>query len=270
MQWVRAADYCIRRGAGSGEEYIVPLCGRLPDMVIDPHKVPPEWRGVQPLERPVRFFRGAEKVKRYLVNRGFMGYDAEPVKHDLLLALLNAKTANDALSFARRFGLLGLYWWYAEDEERLPLAEVERYVAIKANSPFRFLARPPLNNGALMLRYVERVGTFLREARRFQGWASELLAGRASPNFWVRASLSFHDGKPAWIPETTTLLGYCYAVLPILLAQGWPLRRCKNERCPQPFFLGRANREYCSERCKWAHGKRLRRAARVTVDGHEG
>jgi len=68
------------------------------------------------------------------------------------------------------------------------------------------------------------------------------------------AELQKIDGKFYYVPISNTLLEYAYNMLPLLLNDDLPLRRCENETC-QKFLVSR-KKKHCNAICRNAQGRR--------------
>jgi hypothetical protein len=239
MQWFRAGRYTLKTVAG--EKFIYPV--------------------------PTKFKGG--DLKEHILLGGGVVYQVDDVRKDLILDFLNITSVDDVMAFASKYGLLGLYWYY-QRVDNIPLrlmnssledifgGEVSKTLIICRNVG---LESPPLD---IWRYYREPAGLILREAKKYRDFAKKLLRGESPGEMAAVTHITFVGGRPYWVPDAATLIEYIYTWLPILLAEGHPLRVCENEKCSR-FFVDRKSR-HCSTKCKNRQNQRESRQRETIID----
>lgn len=237
MQWIKASSYRIK--SINDEKFFVAVQKKL-------RHSPPT------------------AVREDLISRGCLVYDVDDRRQEAMLDFLNARGEKEALDFTKKFGPLGLYWYYDGGRNdhiplkayKKPLDDVYWGVNGDVHKILRQMGieQPSFNNMLNWLDYREPVEAVTDEAGRFALYLSKLTREEAPNLMTLPAEVGFLDGKPYWIPQTVTLIEYLYAWLPVLLAGGLTIKQCENEKCGN-YFVGR-RRKHCKETCKNAQNQR--------------
>ncbi len=205
-------------------------------------------------------------MKELLVWKGCQFYNVDERRQEAILGFLNIKGEKGVLEYTKRFGPLGLYWYYAgAGAEHVPLKvfwgrSLEQIFWGNKGKAYETLVQlgitnPPIDEGEHWTVYREPAALVLDEVRRFLLYYEMLKKGEA-PQRTLPAKIGFMEGKPYWVPNATTLIEYIYAWLPVLLSGGLTLRLCENEEC-RKYFVGKG--KHCTVACKNAQNQREKR-----------
>lgn len=239
MQWIRASSYRIK--SVNGENFIVPIRKKIKKSSI-------------------------EEVKKDLIWKGCQLYNVDEYRQEAVLDFLNVREEKGALEFTKKFGPLGLYWYFTgAGFENVPLrvfeGPLEQVYWTNSGKSHEVLQKlgieKPLMNegGSYWLDYREPLKAVIDESKRFLLYYA-MLKKNNKPKMTLPAKIEFMGEKPYWVPDTTTLIEYLYAWLPVLMANGLNLRLCENENC-RKYFIGR--KKHCTEACKNAQNQREKR-----------
>ena len=213
-----------------------------------------------------------KKIRHTSPARGCQAYNVDEYRQDAILSFLNAWCEEGALEFTKKFGPLGLYFYYKKgmNEHILlkaytkPLEEV--YWASRGELHKKWSLDCPLMNDALdWLDYREPVEAIIDEAEIFSVYHAKLKEGKKPDLMTLPAEIGFLDGKPYWVPNATTLIEYLYAWLPVLLSRGLTIKQCENETCNK-FFIGTGKLKHCPDKCKNAQNQREYRQRNRIID----
>ncbi|TDA70636.1 MAG: hypothetical protein D9V47_00040 [Clostridia bacterium] len=238
MRWFRGSGYSVTKGERQErEEKVLAWQPRLP---VD------RWVKKYGEEAPVTVLPPEEKAKLHAALAPEVYTLAESSLPEFCLSLLNATDEESAVKHVQQYGLLGLLWAYREENTLLVdtrLAAVDAFPLEGKLVQFLLGISPQEVTQDAMRPYVEPLPVFLDAVKRFRVFAMVRLHGR-QPKITLTAPVVIHysaKGKPYWLPEATTPLEMAYACLPMLLAEGMPLRlcacgqfflHCKKVRCP--------------------------------------
>lgn len=234
VKWFRGSGYSVR---GEGEEKVLAWQPKLPAS---------HWAGKYGEETPVTALPPKDRAKwRAAVNGPGVYTLEEGNLPGFCSSLLNAIDEESIVNHVQHYGLLGLLWAYREEGTQVVDTRLSVSSFPLGGMPLQlFLGTPPQElTRELMQRYGESLPLFLDAVNRFRSFATACLQGH-QPKATLAAPVTIHysaKGNPYWLPKAVTPLEMAYVHLPMLLAEGWPLRLCncgrffqhnKKVRCP--------------------------------------
>lgn len=231
MQWVRGPGYTVKEIGG---EIFLTWATKI---------LTRGWLGKYEAKADVTALSQKDKRRLQRALSGPETYDLEKeANQDFLLLLLNATTEERLVSFARQYGPLGILWVYKDETSPFvnrSLKSVSLFSVAHPRLRPEWSEQPSLE---FLRQYAEPVRLSLDAAQRLRRFALACIQGRP-PEITLNgpAIIHYSNKKPYWLPQARTPLELAYSRLPMLLAEGIPLRLCncgeffihrKKIRCP--------------------------------------